>query len=140
MAWNVKRSINTVGKEILKFPAGLDAIESIVLAAGEADELSSAVTGVEGKLGLLAGTILTKVPGDSQGRYRQYTGAGGEAVEGILGDNVYFYDDTDASDEPADMLFHGCVFNKDKIIDFDDHDAAVEAALPTCRFDEKEVP
>lgn len=140
MPWNVSRRVSTVEKEILKFPAGLDAIQSIVLRASGVDALPSAVTGYEGKLGLRAGTIVTKIPADPQKRYAQFTGGGGEVIEGILGDNIYFYDGTNASDEPADMLFHGCVFNAAKIIDYGTHEAALKAALTTCLFDESDLP
>lgn len=139
MPWNVSRTVRTVEKEILKFPAGLDAIESIVLRASGVDALPSAVTGYEGKLGLRAGTILTKVDGDPT-KYKKYEAVGAEAIEGILGDNIYFYDSTSASDEPADMLFHGCVFDAAKIIDYVTHETALKAALHTCRFDESDLP
>lgn len=137
MAGIVRRQRKTVKKEILKFGtfAGLEAIESVVLRASGVPAVPSAVTGVTGQLGLRAGTILTKVPGDSQNRYRKYTGAGGEAVEGILGDNIWFYDNTDNSDRAADMLFNGCVFDSSKIIDFATHETALREALNTCRFD-----
>lgn len=134
MPWQVARSVNTVDKEILKFPAGLDAVESVVLQASTVSALASTVTGVVGKLGLRAGTILTKIPGDSKGRYRKYSGAPSEVVEGILGDNKFFYDQTDKSDEPADMLFHGCVFDASKIVDWGTYEVQVRAALNTCRF------
>lgn len=141
MAFGAKRVVKTVEKEVLKFPAGLNAIESVVLQASAANQtIASATTGYQDQLGLLAGTILTKVPGDPQKRYRKFTGASGEAIEGILGDNIYFYDDTDASDEPADMLKHECVFVKDKIIDYNTHAAALATALFTCRFEDKETP
>jgi hypothetical protein len=133
MPWNVSRAVNTVRKEILKFPAGLDAIESVVLRASGVAALPSATTGYVGKLGLLAGTILTPVSGDSQNRYKKYTGSGD--IAGILGDNVYFFDGLDHSDEPADMLIHGCVFDKDRIIDFVAYESALRTALNTCRFD-----
>lgn len=136
MAGPVSRTANTVEKEILKFPAGLDAIDSVVLsaAASGVDELPSATVGYAGKLGLLAGTILKRIDGDDQKRYARYDGTG--EVAGILGDNIYFVDDTDNSDKAADMLNHGCVFNKDKIIDFDAFESDVRDAMPSCRFDE----
>lgn len=137
MPYNVSRSVNTVKKEVLKFPAGLDAIESVVLAASAAPELPSAVTGTTGVRGYRAGTVLKKAAGDSQNRYVAYGGAG--TVAGILGDNIYFYDDTDASDEAADMLFHGCVFNVNKLVgddrDYEGNESAVQDALHTCRFE-----
>src|SRR5438552_13344575 len=105
MPWNVSRSINDVDKEILKFVSGLEAVESVVLKASGVSALASTVTGVVGKLGLRAGTILTKVPSDTKNRYKEYTGAGGEAVAGILGDNIFFVDNSLASDEGAPMYF-----------------------------------
>lgn len=138
MSWGVKRRVNSVRKEILKFGtlAGLEAIESVVLRASDVTALSSAVTGVTGKLGLRAGTILTKIPGDSKNRYRRYTDQAGEEIVGVLGDNIFFYDNTSpVSDEGADMLFHACVFDSSKIIDFATYESDLRAALPTCRFD-----
>lgn len=139
MPWNVSRTAKSVEKEVLKFPAGLDAIQSVVILASGLSALASAVTGHEGKIGLQAGTILTKIPGDSQKRYRAYSAAPGEAIEGILGDNKWFYSAADESDEPADMLFHGCVFDAAKIINYASHESALKTALNTCRFDETDL-
>lgn len=139
MPWNAQRFAKTVRKEILRFPAGLDAIESVVLKASGVAALASAETGRSGVLGLKAGTILTKVPSDSRNRYKEFTGAGGEAIEGVLGDNIYFIDNTNASDEGADMLFHSCVFNAAKIKNYNTHETALKAALYTCRFDESDL-
>jgi len=136
MAGPIGRASKTVEKEILKFPAGLDAIESVVVSASGVSALPSATTGYVGKLGLLAGTVLKKVSGDSKNRYTRYDGTGTPA--GVLGDNIYFYDNTHASDRAADMLIHGVVFIKDRI-DFAGQEAAVRAALPTCRFDVQET-
>ncbi len=136
MAFGASRSVKTVKKEVLKFPAGLDAIESVVLRASGVPELASAVTGVTGKIGLRAGTILKRISGDSQNRYEEYDGSG--TIEGILGDNVEFYDNTSASDTPVDMLFHGCAFNYNKIIGYDDYETELKAALTTCVFLEGE--
>lgn len=136
MPWNTTRSVNTVNKEILVFPAGLDSIQSVVLSASGVSELPSATTGREGVLGLQAGTILVEVSGDEQKRYEQFSGTG--TVAGILADNVYFYDGAD--DQPAAMFFHGCVFDQDKIIGYGDYSADLAADLPTCRFITKETP
>lgn len=136
MPWNVDRSVGSVKKEVLKFATGLEAIESVVLRASDADTLSSAVTGgVTGRLGLRAGTILTKIPGDSQNRYKKFEDEANEAIECILGDNIYFYDTSEASDEPADGLFHNCVFDKSKIIDFVTYETELRDSLNTSRFD-----
>ncbi len=130
------RRVSTVAKEILVFPCGLDSIQSIVLTASGVDELPSATVGYEGKLGLLAGTILTEVSGDDQNRYEEFTGTG--TVAGILTDNVYF---PDAShDVPAAMFFHNCVFNLNKIKNYDDYESDVVADLKTCLFVDKTTP
>lgn len=137
MAGPVARTTKTVNKEILVFPAGLDAIQSVVLSASGVSALASAVTGYANKYGLLAGTVLKKAAGDSQERYVAYDGTGTPA--GILGDNIYFFDQTDASDRAADMLFHGCVFDTNKLIGYAGHETAVQNALSTCKFLDKAV-
>jgi hypothetical protein len=136
MPFGAKRYAFSVGKEILKFASGLEAIESVVLAADEGANtsaaLTSATTGQTGKLGLLAGTIIARTSG---GKYRRYTNSGGETIVGVLTDNVYFYDATEASNEPAAIFTHTAVFNKAKIIDYNAYKTALEAALHTCRFE-----
>lgn len=136
MAGPVARTTKTVEKEVLVFPAGLDAIQSVVIAASGVDALPSATTGYVGKIGLLAGTILKKISGDGQDRYEAYDGTG--TPEGVLGDNIYFFDNTDASDRAADMLFHGCVFDTNKLIGYSGNETAVKNALHTCQFLDKQ--
>jgi len=139
MAGPVSRTAKSIDKEVLKFPAGLDAIESVVILASGVSALPSAVAGFAGKIGLQAGTILTKIPGDSKKRYRQFTGAPGEVIEGVLGDNKFFYSANDESDTGADMLFHNCVFDASKIVDYAAREVALKAALTTCLFDETDL-
>jgi hypothetical protein len=105
------------------------------LNAEDAETLASALTGKDGVLGLRAGTILTKVPGDAQQRYKKFEDEVGEEIEGVLAENHFFYDDTDISDQPAAMLFHSCVFDSSKVIDYETYDTELATALPTCRFD-----
>jgi hypothetical protein len=125
MPFNTVQRVNTVDKEILKFPAGLDAIKSIVVSASGLDELPSATVGRTGVYGLLAGTILKKIGGDPQGRYEEFTGSG--TIEGILGEHIFVYPDNvnDKSDAQVDMLFHGVVFDRTKIVDYATHAAAL---------------
>lgn len=133
MAWNVSRGSNTVKKEILKFPAGLDAQESVVLQASGAPTLASAVVGYADQKGYLAGTILKLVNPGVDNRVTKYNGSG--TIVGILADNVFFDGETTAYDKPINAFVHGCVFDKDKIIDFVTHETNLKAALFTCRFD-----
>jgi hypothetical protein len=139
MAFGARRGVNSVNKEVLKFVSGLEAIESVVLTPSGVSALASAVAGFEGRLGLQAGTILTKISGDDQNRYKKFTGTG--TIAGILADNVFFYDDDPTtSSEPAAMFFHGAVFDKAKIIEYEDYDTDLAEDLHTCRFEEKVTP
>lgn len=132
MPFGVSRYRKTADREILAYPAGLDAIKSVVVTSSAAEELSSGVTGKDGNKGLLAGTILEAVPGDSQGRVRKWTSG---TIVGILGSNVFFEGEGDAYDAPAEAYFHGCVFNKDNIVDYSGAASDLASDLPTCRFE-----
>lgn len=135
MAWNVSRGSNTVKKEILKFPAGLDAQESVVLQASGAPEVASAIVGYEGQKGYLAGTILKKINPGTDDRVTEYDGSG--TIVGILADNVFFDGDSTAYDKPINAFVHGCVFDKSKIINFVTYESDLGTALFTCRFEDK---
>ena len=132
MPFNVSESRHTTDREILAYPAGLDAIKSVLVASDGAATLSSAVTG-EAVPGLLAGSILQPVSGDSAGRVELYDGTG--PIVGILGSNLFFEGAGDEYDAPAEAYFHGCVFNKDRIVDFDTYETELGDELPTCRFE-----
>jgi len=115
--------------EILSYPLETTVIDSIVLnAAGVTADASGPY---EGRRYLLAGTILSK-RGD--GTYERFTGAGGQAVAGILYDTVEFVDNTSVSNQPVAMVRRNVSFDATKIIDFGTHQAAVRAALSTCEF------
>lgn len=63
-------------------------------------------------------------------------GTGGQfTIAGILGTDQKFADGTAASDKPADMFFHGCVFRADRIVDYGTYGATVRSALNTCKFE-----
>lgn len=127
MAFGVGRSSVKGGySEILKFPAGLDAIASIVVDA------STVASAGDGSRKLVAGTLLSK---NVNNQYERFTGAGGQVIKGVLAYDVEVVDTTAKSDAPAAMFFHGCVFRADRIVDFGTHGAAARTALPTCRFD-----
>lgn len=132
MPFGVSRYRKTADREILLYPAGLDAIKSVVVTSSAAEELPSATTGKDGNKGLLAGTILEAVPGDTQGRVQKWTSG---TIVGILGSNIFFEGEGDAYDAPAEAYFHGCVFDKTKIVDYGDADSDLATDLPTCRFE-----
>lgn len=115
--------------EILMYPQTSPVIDSVVLnATGVVADATGPYTG---RRYMLAGTILSK---RVDGQYERFTGAGGQAVAGILYDTVEFVDGTDLSDEPAAMVRRNIEFDSTKIVDFATHQAALEAALSTCEF------
>jgi len=132
MPFNVSRERHTTDREILAYPAGLDAIKSVLVASSGAETLPSATTGEVGVQGLLAGTILEAVPGDSAGRVRKFTNG---TIVGILGSNIFFEGEGDNYDSPAEAYFHGCVFNKDRIVGYSGAASDLATDLPTCRFE-----
>lgn len=115
--------------EILSYPLETNVIDSIVVNA--TGVVADASGPYEGRRYLLAGTIVSK---RNDNQYERFTGAGGQAVAGILFDTVEFADASEASDEPVAMLRRNVSFRADKIVDFGTHAVAVRAALPTCEF------
>lgn len=132
MPFNVSDSRHTTDREILAYPAGLDAIKSVVVQSSGAAELPSATTGEVGVKGLLAGTILQEVSGDPNGRVEKWTDG---TIVGILGSNLFFEGEGDKYDAAAEAYFHGAVFNKDRIVDFVAAESDLATDLPTCRFE-----
>ena len=125
-AWNVSRDfVDNASQEILKFPAGLDAIMSVVVDASTVD------ADTNGDRKLVAGTLLTGPNGDS--KYEQYLGTGD--VMGVLADDTKFASGDSSGDQPVAMFFHGCVFRSDRIVDFSTYETAARTDLSTCRFD-----
>lgn len=125
-AWGVTRSFQeSPALEILKFPAGLDAIMSVVVDASEVSE------DVDGNRKLAAGTLLTGPNGSD--KYEPYAGTGD--VMGVLADDTMFATGNEQGDQPVAMFFHGCVFRSDRIVNFNAYETAARADLSTCRFD-----
>lgn len=125
-AWGVTRSFQeSPGLEVLKFPAGLDAIMSVVVDA------STVTPDTDGNRKLNAGTLLTGPNGDD--KYEQYAGTGD--VAGVLADDTMFASGDSKGDQPVAMFFHGCVFRSDRVVDFNTYETQARAGLPTCRFD-----
>lgn len=126
-AWGVSRSWQESGAlEILKYPAGLDAIASVVIDA------STVTPDSDGNRKLVAGTLLAK----SGTKYHRYTSAAsGEGVGGVLATDQMFASGNSQGDQPAPMFFHGCVFRSDRIVEYNNYGTAAKAALPTCRFE-----
>jgi len=127
MPWNSSRSGQFLEIEILRFPAGLDAIASIVLDANAfpmpADRNARNV--------VPAGTVLT-VSATDPTKHVAYTGSG--TISGILAHSVEFQTSATDGAEPAPMFFRGCVFATPAIVGFTTYAAALVTAMPTCKF------
>lgn len=131
MAWNIRTSRQvTPDLEILVHQVNVDVAPSIVLDAG------AAVADSNGELTMLAGTPLTKI-GNQYVPWSPTSGAGGTPngpILGILLRTEKFPDSTAKSDLPSAMWNHGQWFRADRIIGWASNQAAIKAALPTCKF------
>ncbi len=141
MPWNVSPTTYFTGpgkrteREILKFPVGLGAIRSVVIDASTvALRVDTDIEGYGHRRVLLRGTILTLNPATPT-KYMAYTAAAGQVPKGVLDNDVEFLDGTTQSDEAANMLFFGAIFQASKLIGYTGNEAAVATALPTCRFE-----
>lgn len=120
MPFNYTQSASWVEKEVLKFPAGLDAIKSVVI-----DATNVAVTaGVRNVLP--AGTIL-KFSSTNSGQYVEYNGSG--TIRGILRRPVDIVARVTEGNAPAAMYFFGCVFATSAIVGFTLYASALVADL-----------
>jgi len=132
MPWNVQRSAQFYDKEVLKFPAGLDAIKSIVLDATNFTYTPDTRNVVP------AGTILAKSVTNPD-KYVAYAGLSAAAptggIEGILGHSVDLIAQTTSASEPAPMFYFGCVFATLAIVGFTQFASALVSQMPTCRFE-----
>jgi hypothetical protein len=134
MSFNATRGPFDFGRaEFLKYPTGLHAIQSVVISAADVASTSASSSPYFGRRIIVAGTILTKVPGAST--YRRYTSGASEAPVGILGLDLEVVDTSANSNQPAPMYYHGCVFNQNNIVDFATYSAPLKAAMPTCKFE-----
>lgn len=127
-AWGIRTSKPGphVQLEVLKNPAHAETTASVVVDA------STVTPDVNGVRRLVAGTLLSK---NVSNQYERFTGAGGQAIRGVLAHDVEFPDGTSQSDEPAGMWCHLQWFRADRIVDWVTHGAAARTALPTCKFD-----
>lgn len=123
MPYNYTQSASWVDKEVLKFPAGLDAIKSVVI---DATNVAVPNTGV--RFVMPAGTIL-KFSSTRPDQYVEYNGSG--TIKGILRRPVDLVARVTAGDTPAAMYFHGCVFATSAIVNFTQYASALVADLGT---------
>jgi hypothetical protein len=130
MAWNIRTSKQvTPDLEILVNQIGVDVAASVVL-----DATAVAPDGVTGERTLVAGTPLKKNAVSKQ--YERWVTADGTTnpIRGILAHTVRFPEGTTKSDTPAAMWHHTQWFRSDRIVGWATDQAAIRAALPTCKF------
>lgn len=127
MAWNIRTSRTmTPDLEILVNQVNVDVAASVVL-----DATAVAPDGNGDRI-LVAGTPLRK-NGTQYQKWVTADGAG-QPIRGILAHTVRFPDGTAKSDAPAAMWAHGQWFRADRIVGWATDQAAIKAALPTCKF------
>jgi len=127
MAWNIRTSKQlSPDLEILVHQVNVDVAASVVLDA------SAVTVDANNELTLVAGTPLKKVGN----QYAKWVTADGTTnpIRGILSATIRFPDNTSKSDAPAAMWCHGQWFRSDRIVGWADDQAAIKAALPTCKF------
>lgn len=120
MPFNYEQSSQWLDVEVLKFPAGLDAIKSVVI-----DATNVAVTAGARNV-VPAGTIL-KFSTTNPDKYVAYNGSG--TIKGILRRPVDIVARVTEGDAPAAMYFFGCVFATEKIVGFTLYASALVADL-----------
>lgn len=128
MPWNVSRTSKFFDKEVLKFPAGLDAIKSVVLDANAFAQ----TTERDVRTVVAAGTIL-KVSATASDKYVAYDGSG--TVGGVLARPVDLLVQATAGNEPAPMFYHQCVFATKALVGFTQFASAAVSTLTTCKFE-----
>jgi hypothetical protein len=130
VAWNIRTSRQiSPDLEILVNQIGVDVAASVVL-----DASTVAPDPTTGELVLKAGTPLRKDAVSKQ--YKRWVTADGttDPIRGILAHTVRFPDNTAKSDAPAAMWHHTQWFRSDRIVGWATDQAAIRAALPTCKF------
>lgn len=126
MPWNAKRSASFYDKEVLKFPAGLDAIKSVVLDA-------NAFTYTPDQRNVIPAGTLLKFSTTQADRYVAYDGSG--TIRGVLARPVDLLASATNANEPAPMFFHQCVFATKAIVGFTQYASAAVSTLNTCKFE-----
>jgi hypothetical protein len=128
VAWNIRTSKQvSADLEILVNQVNVDVAASIVL-----DATAVAPDPTTGERVLVAGTPLRK----NGSQYQKWVTADGttDPIRGILSATIRFPDGTAQSDAPATMWHHGQWFRSDRILGWATDQAAIRAALPTCKF------
>lgn len=133
-----RRTYSTRNREFLKFAsqgAGLGYIRNCVLDADSFDDVAVEEGGTVLKKIAQKGQLLMRITsGGAAGKYAPYDGVAVVAE----GDMVVCADEIDLSygDKPVGGYFLNCVFNTAGLVGYTGNEAEVQAAMPTCLFDE----
>lgn len=127
MPQNYSRGTIWTEVEVLKYPAGLDAIKSIVV-----DATNVPVTDLSVRNVLPAGTIMMLSVTNS-GQYVKYDGTG--TIAGILRRPVDIVAQVTEGDAAAALYFHAAVFATRYIVGFTQYASALVNDLKNCRFE-----
>jgi len=128
MPYNVSRSSRFFDKEVLKFPAGLDAIKSAVFDANTFPQ----TTERDVRTVVPAGTIL-RISATAADKVAPYDGSG--QLVGILARPVDLLAQATAGNEPVPVFYHQCVFATKALVGFTQFASALVSTLNTCKFE-----
>lgn len=134
MPANYSLTASITGREILRFPTGLEAIASVVL--DPMDTTAWTVTAGT-RFQIPAGTILalaTSPAPASRKMYTKYSGGAAGTILGILGHTVDLVANVSEGAEAAPMFFHGAVFATEAIVGFTQYASALINDLKYCQF------
>lgn len=145
----IQRSARFWDKKITRSGAGFDDLLSKVVDSRTVDAIPSNEIG-GGLYVLEAGHVMAYVDGDDQGRIKPVAhnpagGTGGAGayvaadIAGILSSPHTFSIDVenpagDDGDRPVALLHFGANFDTAELVGYEGNEAAVEAALPHCKF------
>ena len=132
MPWNVRSTASINQVEVLRFPAGIDAIKSVVLDATDLASWPAPAVGT--RFQVPAGTIL-KLSATNTKNYVRYTSSGVPGtITGILASTIDMVANATNSMEPAAMFFNSCVFATEAIVDFTLYASQLVNDLKHCQF------
>jgi len=125
MAYNYTKTATWAEVEVLKYPTGLNAIQSIVI---DATDFGTLIQTDGSRSYVPAGTIL-KLSATNAGQYVKYAGGPAGTIKGILRRPFDLVAAVTAGDGAAAMYYHNCIFATTAIVGFTQYASALVADL-----------
>ena len=125
MAYNYTKTATWTEVEVLKYPTGLEAIQSIVI---DATDFGSLIQTDGSRSYIPAGTIL-KFSTTNPTQMVKYTGGALGTIKGILRRPFDLVAAVTEGDGAAAMYYHNCVFSTSAIVGFTQYASALVADL-----------